>query len=100
MAVIGLCYCVTLWHMSIGGRVVLPVTFQEVDAAPHAKTGTDGDYQSLKNRNSRAKEFHNIFIGTTDGALIADYHAHKTRNTFSVCGLQTAPGSDFPFLNN
>ena len=29
--------CVTLRHMSFTGRVVLPVTFQEVDAAPHAQ---------------------------------------------------------------
>ena len=86
--------------MSIRAGVVITISFHQIDDTPHAKTGTDGDYQSLKNRNSRAKEFHNIFIGTTDGALIADYHAHKTRNTFSVCGLQTAPGSDFPFLNN
>ena len=28
--------CVTLWHIRIGGRVVLAVTFQKVDAAPYA----------------------------------------------------------------
>ena len=56
--------CVTLWHMSICTRVVVSVTFHQVDNAPHAEAGTDGDHQGLENRNSRAKEFHNLFIGT------------------------------------
>ena len=35
--------------MSIGGRVVLAVTFQKVDAAPHAQAAAQGDDQSLQN---------------------------------------------------
>ena len=33
--------CVTLWHMSIGGRVVGSVTFQEVDDTPCAEAAAD-----------------------------------------------------------
>ena len=51
---------VTLWHMSIRAGVVIAITFHEVDNAPHAETGTDGDHQGLENCDSRRKEFHNI----------------------------------------
>ena len=50
--------CVTLWHMSIGGRVVLAVTFQKVDAAPHAQAAAQGDDQSLQNVDSVSKKAH------------------------------------------
>ena len=50
--------CVTLWHMSIGGRVVLAVTFQKVDAAPHAQAAAQGDDQSLQNVDSVGKKAH------------------------------------------
>lgn len=50
--------CVTLRHMSFGGRVVLPVTFQEVDAAPHAQAAAQGNHQSLQNVDSVSKKAH------------------------------------------
>ena len=34
--------------MSITGRVVLPVTFQEVDADPPAQAAAQGDQQGLQ----------------------------------------------------
>ena len=49
---------VTLWYMSIGGRVVLAVTFQKVDAAPHAQAAAQGDDQSLQNVDSVSKKAH------------------------------------------
>ena len=53
--------CVTLSHMSIGAGVVVAITFQQVDGTPHAETGTQSDNQSLKNFDSRVKEFHSRF---------------------------------------
>ena len=44
--------------MSIGGRVVLAVTFQKVDAAPHAQAAAQGDDQSLQNVDSTGKKAH------------------------------------------
>ena len=44
--------------MSIGGRVVLAVTFQKVDAAPYAQAAAQGDHQSLQNVDSVSKETH------------------------------------------
>ena len=79
--------------MSICTRVVVSVTFHQVDNAPHAEAGTDGDHQGLENRNSRAKEFHNLFVGTFDGDEIGSYSSHKTR--ISACS-PNGPAFRFP----
>ena len=51
MAVIGLCYCVTLWHISIAGWVILHVTFQKVDAAPNTQRTAEAHNDSLQCSN-------------------------------------------------
>ena len=38
--------------------VVVTVTFEQVNHAPNTETGTQSDYESLKNTNSRVKKFH------------------------------------------
>ena len=50
--------CVTLWHMSIGAGVVVAVTFQQVDDAPHAEAGTEGDNEGLENGDCLIEKFH------------------------------------------
>ena len=50
--------CVTLSHMSIGARVVVAVTFQQVDDTPDTKTSTQSDNESLKNGNCLFKKCH------------------------------------------
>ena len=50
--------CVTLSHMSIGAGVVVAVAFHEVDNTPHCETGTEGDNERLKNRDSLIDESH------------------------------------------
>ena len=47
--------------MSIGAGVIVAVTFQQIDSTPNAETGTQSDNQSLKNFDSRVKEFHSRF---------------------------------------
>ena len=54
--------CATLRHMSIGGGVVLTVTFQKVDAAPHAQAAAQRDNQSLQNLNRLCKEIHRSIL--------------------------------------
>ena len=49
---------VTLWHMSIRAGVVRTVTFQQVDAAPHAEAGAQGNHEGLQNFDCRVKKFH------------------------------------------
>ena len=50
--------CATLSHMSIGAGVVVAVAFHEVDNTPHRETGTEGDNERLKNRDSLIDESH------------------------------------------
>ena len=52
--------CVTLWHMSIGARVVVAVTFQQVDDTPDTETGTERDNEGLKNGDCLFKKCHII----------------------------------------
>ena len=44
--------------LAFGSRVVLAVTFQKVDAAPHAQAAAQGDDQSLQNVDSVSKKAH------------------------------------------
>ena len=44
--------------MSIGTGVVVSVTLQKVNTAPHTKAAAQGNYESLKNIDSRVKEIH------------------------------------------
>lgn len=50
--------CVTLWHMSIRAGVVVAITFQQIDDAPHAETGTESDNEGLENGDCLIKKFH------------------------------------------
>lgn len=55
--------CVTLSHMSICTGVVVSVAFQQVDGSPDAETCAKGNYQSLKNADSRVEKFHICVAG-------------------------------------
>ena len=50
--------CATLSHMSIRAGVVVAVTFQQVDDAPYAETGTEGDNEGLENGDCLIEKFH------------------------------------------
>ena len=50
--------CVTLPHMSIRTGVVVSVTFQQVDNAPYAKTGTKGNHEGLQHIDRFIEKFH------------------------------------------
>jgi hypothetical protein len=60
VAVIGLCYCVTLWHISIRTGVVVAVTFQQVDDTPDAETSAQSDNEGLKNGDSLIEKCHKL----------------------------------------
>ena len=48
----------SLPHMSIRAGVVVAVTFQQVDDAPYAETGTEGDNEGLENGDCLIEKFH------------------------------------------
>ena len=50
--------CVTLPHMSIGPRIVVAISLQQVDDAPYAETGTEGDNEGLENGDCLIEKFH------------------------------------------
>ena len=50
-----------LHALRLGAGVVVTITFQQIDGTPNAETGTQCDNQSLKNFDSRVKEFHSRF---------------------------------------
>ena len=53
--------CASLPYMSIAAGVIVAITFQQVDGTPNAEASTQSDNQSLKNFDSRVKEFHSRF---------------------------------------
>ena len=53
----------SLSTMSIGTRVVVAIAFQQVDGSPDAETCAKGNYQSLKNADSRVEKFHICVAG-------------------------------------
>ena len=44
--------------LAFGTGIIVAVTLQEVNAAPHAKAAAQGNDESLKNIDSRVKEIH------------------------------------------
>ena len=52
--------CVTLWHMSIGAGVVVAIALQQVDGAPHAEAGAEGDHKGLENVYRGVEKIHNL----------------------------------------
>ena len=50
--------CASLPYMSICTRVVVSVTFQQVDNAPYAKTGTKGNHEGLQHIDRFIEKFH------------------------------------------
>ena len=55
--------CVTLSHMSISPRIVVSVSFQQVNDAPDSETCAKGDDQSLQNIDCAIEEIHILCAG-------------------------------------
>lgn len=58
MAVLCVLLFASLLTMSIRAGVVVSVTFQQVDDAPYAETGTEGDNEGLENGDCLIEKFH------------------------------------------
>ena len=52
--------CVTLRHMSICARIIIAVTFQQVDDTPDAETSAQSDNEGLKNGDSLIEKCHKL----------------------------------------
>ena len=58
MAVVAWFEVASLRHMSICTRIVVAVTFEQVNEAPHAETGAEGDHEGLKDLNCGSEKCH------------------------------------------
>ena len=58
LAVLVLFYCASLCNMSISTRVVISITFQQINSAPDAERGSERDDEGLKSTDGRVEEFH------------------------------------------
>lgn len=58
VAVIGLCCCVTLPHMSIRAGVIVAVTLKQVDGTPDAETGAERHNESLQYTDCTVEKCH------------------------------------------
>ena len=52
--------CVTLSHMSIRARVIIAVTFQQVDDAPDTEARSQCDHEGLQNFDCAVEKFHTL----------------------------------------
>ena len=43
-------------------RIIISITFQQVNYAPDTETGSESNNESLKNINSRVKKFHRLNV--------------------------------------
>ena len=55
--------CASLPYMSICARIVISVTFQKVDHAPDAKTGSEGNDEGLQHIDCAIEEIHILCAG-------------------------------------
>lgn len=53
-------FCVSLRHMSIRAGVIIAVAFHQVDYAPHRKTSTKSDNESLQNSDRLSDKLHRL----------------------------------------
>ena len=61
-----------LFHaLAFCARIVVAVTFQQVDRAPDAKTGTERYDEGLENTDSRIEKCHKICRNPWDGLIFS-----------------------------
>ena len=58
LAVLVLFVSASLCYMSIGARIVITITFLQINRAPNAEASAQRHNEGLKNTNSRIKESH------------------------------------------
>ena len=74
----------SLLPLSICARIIIAVTFQEVDSPPHAKARAEGDYQGLEGIDSAGEECHNSCNRTnvrfTQNAQVSLFYSQIQQN--------------------
>ena len=73
--------CASLPYMSIGTRVVVAVTLQQVDGSPDTETGTQCDNESLKNGYCAIEKCHKYILSAASAAV---RQADKRRSAYAA----------------
>lgn len=79
--------CVTLPHMSICARIIISVTLQQVDDAPDAKTGSEGNDEGLQNIDCAIEEIH-ILCGGIVSLWFLRWKPQSRNELAAVCGCR------------
>ena len=79
--------CVTLSHMSISPRIIISVTFQQVDHAPDAKTGSEGNDEGLKYVYRAVEEIHILCAGIVSLWFLR-WKPQSRNELAAVCGCR------------
>ena len=79
---------VTLWHMSIGTRIVVSVALQKIDNAPNAKSGSKSDNKGLQYVYSAVEKFHKVLLSA---ALRLPEKGHKKRRSVFITAAVISP---------
>ena len=79
--------CVTLPHMSICARIIISVTLQQVDEAPDAKTGSEGNDEGLQNIDCAIEEIHILCAGIVSLWFLR-WKPQSRNELAAVCGCR------------
>ena len=81
-----------LHALALRAGVVRAITFQQVDAAPHAEAGAQSNHEGLQDFDCRVKKFHDDLL------LIIKEHLRPryTPEIVDFDKLPTAAGADLP----
>lgn len=77
----------TLLTMSISPRIIISVTFQQVDHAPDAKTGSEGNDEGLKYVYRAVEEIHILCAGIVSLWFLR-WKPQSRNELAAVCGCR------------
>ena len=77
----------TLLTMSISPRIIISVTFQQVDHAPDAKTGSEGNDEGLQHIDCAIEEIHILCAGIVSLWFLR-WKPQSRNELAAVCGCR------------
>ena len=75
--------CDTLPHMSICTWIVVTITFQKVNHAPHTQASAQGDHQGLEHFDCAVEKFHRQLLAGI--SILGSVMCHRHTKAGTVC---------------
>ena len=76
-------FCVSLRHMSICPWIVVSVSFQKVNHAPHTQASAQGDHQGLEHFDCAVEKFHRQLLAGI--SILGSVMCHRHTKAGTVC---------------